>query len=238
MVEARQHFQSSRIVRTALDADRTLRHRWQHLLDREQQARFVQQTEAFEAGGGEQGRGDLAGPHAADPGLHVAPQAHDPQIRPAGEELGHPPQRGTADDRRLRQIVEAPHRRADQRVPDIRARQQGADHEPVRQPGRHVLHGMDGDVDPTVQQRLLDLLREQSLAADLGQRTVEEPVSGGADDLEAHGILRRELRHRRGKGVADHARLRERERRAAGADHEAGAILHGNASCSIWPSGL
>ena len=47
---------------------------------------------------------------------------------------------------------------------------------------RHVLHGMHGEVDVAGQQRLLDLLGEQALAADLGERPVLDAVAGGLDD--------------------------------------------------------
>jgi hypothetical protein len=41
---------------------------------------------------------------------------------------------------------------------------------------------MHGEVEAAVQQAVLDLLGEQALAADLGQRPVLHLVAGGADD--------------------------------------------------------
>ena len=45
---------------------------------------------------------------------------------------------------------------------------------------------MDGKIDRARKQRLLDLLGEQALAADLGQRPVADPVAGrrDGDDLD------------------------------------------------------
>ena len=41
---------------------------------------------------------------------------------------------------------------------------------------------MDGEVDITGKQRVLDLLHEQTLAADLGEAGVREPVARRLDD--------------------------------------------------------
>ncbi len=81
---------------------------------------------------------------------------------------------------------------------------------------------MHGNVDGAGQQRLLDLFREQALAADLLQRPVGSDqgavIAGGLDDHDLAGIF--------GKSVGGHqaaARLEslgERERRAARADPE------------------
>ena len=48
---------------------------------------------------------------------------------------------------------------------------------------------MHGEVDAPVEQRLLDLLGEQALAADLGQRPVLDAVAGGADDDDLDRLL-------------------------------------------------
>ena len=48
---------------------------------------------------------------------------------------------------------------------------------------------MHGGVDHAVDQRLLDLLDEQALAADLGQRAVADRVAGGADLAEGDGAV-------------------------------------------------
>ena len=67
-----------------------------------------------------------------------------------------------------------------------------------------------------VEQRLLDLLGEQALAAGLGQRPVLDAVAGGADHLELDPLRREAVRP--GQRVADHAGLRQRQRAAARAD--------------------
>ena len=72
---------------------------------------------------------------------------------------------------------------------------------------------MDGEIDLACQQRLLDLLGEQPLAAGIRERPVGNPVAGGADRayLDRSGIeaMRGDQR------VADHVGLGQRKRRAA-----------------------
>ena len=43
----------------------------------------------------------------------------------------------------------------------------------------HVFHGMNRDVDPSIQQGLLQFLDEQALAADLGQGGIENNIALG-----------------------------------------------------------
>ena len=52
----------------------------------------------------------------------------------------------------------------------------------VGQNGRHVLAAVDGQIDLAGEQRVLDFLDEQPLAADLRQRRVGEPVARRLDD--------------------------------------------------------
>ena len=77
----------------------------------------------------------------------------------------------------------APHPAQDQRIARILARQRAGQHDAGRQLGLQVLQAVHGEVDPAVQQRLVDLLGEQPLAADLRQRPVLHRVAGGADDV-------------------------------------------------------
>ena len=75
---------------------------------------------------------------------------------------------------------------------------------------------MHGEIDRAVEQRLLDLLGEQSLAAGFGERPVENLVAGSADGDELD--LRREKPVRGDQPLAHLLRLLERQRAAARAD--------------------
>ena len=76
-----------------------------------------------------------------------------------------------------------------------------------------VLHRMDAKIDLAFEQRAVELLGPQRLAADLRERPVLDLVAGGRDldDLDpAVGPALRRLDRR-----SDLARLRQRERRSA-----------------------
>jgi hypothetical protein len=64
----------------------------------------------------------------------------------------------------------------------ILARQYRPELEALGQDGRHVLAAVDGEVDVAGEQRVLDLLHEQPLAANLGQRRVGQPITRRLDD--------------------------------------------------------
>jgi hypothetical protein len=104
---------------------------------------------------------------------------------------------------------------ADEGVAGILAFRDGGDGQAGGLFGRHVLHGMDGDVDAAVQQGLLDLLGEQGLAADLHQAAVLDLVAGG-DDLDQHHLLERQV-HGGGDGPLHHPGLGQRQGAASGA---------------------
>ena len=74
-------------------------------------------------------------------------------------------------------------------------------------------------------QRLLDFLGEQALAAGFGQRPVLDHVAGGADDLDLDPL--RVEAAGRWRGGLHLARLHQRQRRAARADAQDGAVGRG-----------
>ena len=74
---------------------------------------------------------------------------------------------------------------------------------------------MHGEIDRAGQQRLVDLLGEQALAAEIAQRS-GDAVAGGGDDAELDVALAQAMRRHQQR--ADMARLPERERAAARAD--------------------
>ena len=71
---------------------------------------------------------------------------------------------------------------------------------------------MHRGVDAVREQRLLDLLGKQALAADLGQRAVLLLVTGGLDDHGLDSAVRGKLGMGGGQTGAHLARLGERER--------------------------
>ena len=123
----------------------------------------------------------IAGVALGEPRVDVAAQVDDLQVGPAMQELGASAQRRGADDGALPQVGDALDVARDQHVARILARQEGGDDEARRLRRRHVLHAVHRGVDAAREQRLLDLLDEQALAAGLGQRPVLDDVARGPD---------------------------------------------------------
>ncbi len=90
----------------------------------------------------------------------------------------------------------------------------GSDGKPLGDVRRHVLHAVDGYVHAPVPQGLLDLLDEETLAAHLGERHVEDLVALGLDDRELDGHPGEARQQRR----ADPLGLPQRKLAAPGPD--------------------
>ena len=104
---------------------------------------------------------------------------------------------------------------ADERVTRIDASRSRRDVEALGQLGGDVLHGVDAQVDRLGQQLDFELLGEQTLAAHLGQRHVEDLVPRGLDDLQLNRKAG-DLFHQ----PLDVLRLPEGELAAPGPDHQ------------------
>lgn len=90
--------------------------------------------------------------------------------------------------------------------------------QPVRQDGRHVLGGMNGEIELAGGKLLFQFQREQALAADLAQRPVGDAVARGGQDHDLEHLLGQVMRgHQPGPCFRC---LRQRERAAARADPE------------------
>src|SRR5690606_22825912 len=71
-------------------------------------------------------------------------------------------------------------------VARILARQDGREPEGPRQHHRDILERMHREVRPALEQRMLELLDEQRLAADLVERPILDPVAFGRHALDAN----------------------------------------------------
>jgi hypothetical protein len=79
---------------------------------------------------------------------------------------------------------------------------------------------MHRHIDMPSDQRLLDLLDEQALAADLGEQPVLHPVAGRADRHNLDRSVRGEFGVSRNQTIADEGGLAQRHWAAAGPDAE------------------
>ncbi len=186
-------------------------------------------AEPLQSGQGKHRRLDDTGLALGKPGVDIAAQVDDLQIGPAMQQLRAPAQRRGADDGAAFQVGDAPHVAGDQHVACILARQEGRDGELRWLRRRHVLHAVDGGIDPAGEQRLLDLLDEQSLAARFRQGPVLDGIARGLDDDDLDGIGCRERGYDGGQRVAHQAGLRKRELAAARAQSQEGR-RHGRCS--------
>ena len=97
----------------------------------------------------------------------------------------------------------------------------------TRQMRRDILHAVHGQIDLAAQQGLFNLLDEESLASDAGQRRVEDLVPGSLDPLERH----REPRLQLTQACMHPLGLPESQLAPAGADHQfSNRLRHTNAS--------
>jgi hypothetical protein len=114
----------------------------------------------------------------------------DGQVGPVAAKLGLATDGGRADPRARREVSqrrESRGRREHEAVPDVLTGQVGGEDQATGQGhvSGHVLHAVDGGVDPAHEQRPVDLLDEQALASEGGQ--VPRPLIGtGIDAADGH----------------------------------------------------
>ncbi len=125
------------------------------------------------------------------------------------EQLGPPAHRGGPDPHPGTNPVGSA-----ERVTRILARRVRADDEAVGVGRGHVLRGVDRDVDPAVEQRLLELLDEDAALADLAERLRAVAVACRRDRDE------RDLDAGPAQPLAGQLGLRQREPTSAASDSE------------------
>ena len=142
------------------------------------------EAETVEPTGGEDDRVEAALTAFAQPCVDVPAQRFDRERRLEREQLRLAPDRRGADAHVSADLV-----RAAQGVPRILALEVGADRQAGCIRRRHVLRGVHRDVDPSVEQRFLELLDENAARADLAERAGAIAVARGRDrhegDLDA-----------------------------------------------------
>ncbi len=179
MMQGRQQMPRLRIVLAALDADDTLGDGGNKHIDGKTFTDARLQAEARQAGVGQQDGVVLAFVELAQARADIAAQLAQLQVRPQQSHLGLAAQAGAADHGARRQGGQLVVTVGDQRVARVFAAQESRQAQARRQPGRHVLHRMHGDVGTPFQHRRFQFLDEQALAADRGEAAVEQLVAGG-----------------------------------------------------------
>ncbi len=170
------------IVEAALDADRALAVGRQALFRLDEGGNAVRHLQPFQAGGGEDDGVVFTGVQLGETGVDVAAQVANDQIRACCAQLALATQAGGADHGALRQLVNGGEAVGDEGIARIFALADGVQAEPLGELHRYVFHGVHGDVGPSLQHGRFQLLDEQPLAADLGERGIQDLVT-----LSAHG---------------------------------------------------
>jgi hypothetical protein len=122
------------------------------------------------------------------PGLQIPPEIDNLEVIADMFELAFPAEASGGDLRPLRlpeeQPLAVPGVR-DEHITHILAFADRSDRQSCRQFGRQVFQTMYGEIDPSIQERMLNLSGEQSLVADLRKRGIEDLVTFGPDDFDA-----------------------------------------------------
>ncbi len=207
------------VVRARLDPERPLSDRGERHLGGEHVGRSPFEPEPHQAGARQDDGVALPGVDLAQPRVDVSAHGDDGEIRPLRPERDRPAKAAGADRRAAGERGELAVARSDEHVARILAARNADQREAVGQLAGHVLDGVHRDVRLAREQLLLDLLDEEPLAADLGERTILDAVAAG-DDLQLDRLDRRGRGVRRQQAGDEGAALREGEGALArGVDH-------------------
>ena len=220
------------IVGARLQRQRALADGGQHQLGRQALADARREPQPVQPRAGQDSRVDLAVGDLAQPGVDVAAQDLQLEIRAHGQDLTDPAQAGGADPAAGRQVA--------QRAPDrLTSASRGSARggmatsaNPSGRSGGHVLEAVHREIDLAGQQLLLDLLDPHPLAAELDHRSGLLAVTLGDHDL----LFDHQNREQPAELRADVVGLPAGQRAAARADHDAPASLtNPTLSSAGWP---
>ena len=214
IVERGDQGSGSGVVQPTFHPDRPLADGRQAEFRRQGDGDAFRQSQPLQAGGGQDDGVELARIQFRQPAVDVAAQAMNPPAWITGRQLTLPAQAGGADPRVGRQDVGVGISVGNEGVARVLARQNHGEPQAGGEIHRHVFHGMDGEIGVAVQQTLFQFLDEQALAADLGQRAVEDLVAASDHADQFDPQLGMKLAQARG----DVFGLPERERTFTGGD--------------------
>ena len=193
------------VAGAARDADGTLRHRGEHHVHVQHLCGVLRHLHAVQARDRQQRAVHDALLELADARLHVAAEVHALQLGELAQELRLAAERRGADERAVGELGQVVVLDGDERVAHVLAGEHAGQDGALGQVRGHVLHGVHRDVDATVEQRDVQLAREQPFPADVRQGLVQNLVAGGLRDAR--------MRIRRKRRVA--CAVSERSRREA-----------------------
>jgi hypothetical protein len=166
------------------DGDRALPRSGQERVDVEDRTNPLREAEPLQAGEREQGRADRARLGLAQPCLDIAAQEDGLEIGAKPQRLGLTAKRRRAEGRFAREVLDRIGPCGDERVAHVFTRQIGGDDDALGHERGQVLGRVHGGVDRAREERGVNLLGEQALAAGLGERAVLDRIAAHANDLE------------------------------------------------------
>ena len=146
------------------------------------------------------------------PGFDAAAQQFHLQIGPQVQRLRLAPEAGSADRGARWQVHQAFRLEGDEAIARVFALRHAGQHDAGRHAGGQIFHRMDRGINASVQQRLIQLLGEQALAA-LVLQTALNLVAAGHEALDRKLVDGCAMRS--GQQARDMAALRQRQWRAA-----------------------
>ena len=179
---------------------------------------MVRKPETLQPGKREQRCIGHAALELGDARLDIAAEVDDLKVRPQPLHLRLAAERRAADHRARRKRRKRLAARADEGVAHIAALQHRGDDDAWRQVGGQILHGMHGKIDRAAEQRFVDLLGEQALAAEVAQRLVPDAVARRGDGLKRDGVVAKTVRIDQQRPHM--VRLPQRKRATARADQK------------------
>ena len=178
-----QHLRQLAVVAADLDRHRPLPHGRQHLVVVELRPLDFD-IKAAQACAGEQDRVVVACPQLCEAGIDVAAQVPDRDVGAQSPHLAGASRASRADDRSRLEPRGTRGARGEEDVSRVLAFRHAGDGQAVGQRRRQVLVTVHRDIDAPREQRLLDLLDEDTLPAHGRKRAILQSVPGGADDLD------------------------------------------------------
>ena len=180
-IRERRERRGERIAAPRLDRERALPHRGHEPQRIDPLGDPIGEPEPIEPRAREHHRVEPLALELREPRRHVPAQRHDLADRGAGGS-------SCALRRALPVPTRAPRGRSSsratprrhERIARIRALRERREHELGRRFAGQILGAVHGDVGPPVEQRLFDLLHEQALAADFGERHVAQLVAASS----------------------------------------------------------
>lgn len=205
-----------KIVGSRRDGDRALSRRWNEFAHIQNGRDFGLKAKPPQAGKSQKRGIDLAFVEFGQAGLDIAAQQRDVQIRPQPLDHGAAPQRGRAD-RTASWEPEGMHRmRRNPGVAHIFAREIAGDDNFLRKDRWEILGGMDRQLNIALHQGEIQLLSEESLAANFAQGHVGDDIAAGFYDGDFNKFWRAAMCGR--EASLQLARLSQREGTTARAE--------------------